>query len=136
MAHHGAVVNFAQEDFVVGLGVLMQLQVTGHFIGQLAEAADALPFAQNVGGDAGVQPADVGCPFHVEGQAQGFAQGFHGSLHGEEVLPFAESGEAQVGPFIRQVAAPRDIDIADLENPSFVVALLQVFHHNVHQAGN
>ena len=71
MVHHGVVVNFAQEDLVVGLGVLMQLQFTGHFIRQLSEAANPFPFAKDIGGDSGMQPRYVGSPFYVEGQSQG-----------------------------------------------------------------
>ena len=137
MAHHQLIVNLAQEDLVVGLGVLMQFQFPGHFVGQFTEAADPLAFAQDIGGDPRMQVRHILSPFHLKGQTQRFRKRFHGALHREEILLITESGKAQMRTLVRHFPFfAGDVDVTKFENPAFVVAFFEVFHHDVHQARN
>ena len=136
LLHHSHIVDLAQEDLLVILAVLGQLELGGNVVGQLAEAADALAVAQDMGGDAGMQPGYIVGALIVEGQAEGTAQHLHGALEAEEVLVVTEGREAQVQAFLRQLGdgeLPRNIDVGQLEQTALMVAALEVLHCHIEQ---
>ena len=134
MAYHLLIINLAQEDLVVGLGVLVQFQLAGHLVGQFAEAADSLALAQNIGCHPRMQVRHILCPLHIKGQAQRFRERLNGSLHREEVFLIAEGGKSQMHALVRRLPVlPGKIDAAEFEDPALIVAFLEVLHHDVHQ---
>ena len=99
----GHPVNLAQIDVQVAAAILGQLELGGDIVGQLAENADTLPLAEDIGGDAGMQPCNIGRTRNGQLDTKCRAEAFDRALNGKEVLLAAPCGKAKMQAFLRQL---------------------------------
>ena len=99
----GDPVDLAEVDVQIGAAVLRQFQFAGHIVSQLAEHADALPLAQDISGNAGVQPGNIGGALDAQFNAERSAKALDGAFDGEEVLVLAPGGKGQVQALLGQL---------------------------------